>query len=386
VAQISIPGGQGVTQPVTFTITGSAAVNYATDFNEAVQNATTITSLSAGTDESTVAGALNLIESSSTTLYGLSAGHQYTYAAVTTPTKITGSTAGADTVLGGGGLTYDAVGAGNKITFDSGNNIYNGDSVGGDVITGGSGNDSINTGAGSNTVFAGSGNTLLNLGDTSGGDVAVLIAGNSTVSAQGVDDVVFASASMASTTGTISGGAGLLNFVAGSSDTALPLTIVGGSGTTNVFANKGSDITLKNSAGKAFIIAGDGNETLNGAGAVAGFAFFGDTVAADASSIDQTIVGGAGDDYFSTGGGNETITAGSGDALFHVNDIGSGTTITIDDLSSRDFFNFAGLSVSSEETLLAHDSSFTDGNLTLTLPDGTKVEFLDVTSFTGHLT
>lgn len=385
-AQISIPGGQGSTTPVTFTITGNAAVNYATDFNAGVQNAPAITSLSSSGEESTVAGALNLIESSSNTLYGLSAGHQYTYAAVTTPTKLTGSSAGGDTVLAGGGLTYDAVGAGDRVIFDSGNNVFNGDSVGGDVITGGSGSDSINTGAGSNTIFAGSGNTLLNLGDTSGGDVAVLIAGNSTVSAQGVNDVVFASASMASTTGTIEGGTGLLNFVAGSSSTSLPITIVGGSGTTDVFANRGSDITLDNSTGKAFIIAGAGNETLNGAAAVGGFAFFGDTVGADASSIDQTITGGQGADYFSTGGGNETITAGTGGGLFHVNDLGAGTNITIADLSSKDFFNFGGLSIASEQSLLAHDSSVTGGNLTVTLPDGTKVEFLNVTSFTGHLT
>ncbi len=385
-AQISIPGGQGSTQPVTFTITGSAAVNYATDFNEAVKNASTITSLSSDRDESTVVGALNLIESSSTTLYGLSTGHQYTYAAVTSPTKLTGSSAGGDTVLAGGGVTYDAGGAGNRVIFTSGNNVFNGDSVGGDVITGGAGNDSINTGTGSNTIFAGSGNSHITMSDTSGGDLAVLIAGNSTVSAQGINDVVYASTAEGSSTGTIFGGSGLLNFVAGANSTALPVTIVGGSGTTDIFANSGSDITLENSAGKAFIIAGEGNETLNGAAATAGFAFFGDTVAADASSITQTILGGQGPDFFSTGGGNETITAGSGEALFHVNDLGAGTTITIADLSSKDYFSFGGLSVATEEALFAHDSSVSGGNLKLTLPDGTKVEFLNVTSFTGHLT
>ncbi len=385
-AQISIPGGQGSTPPITLTITGNAAINFASDFNAGVQNAPAISSLSSGRDESTVVGALNLIESSATTLYGLSTGHQYTYAAVTTPTRITGSTAGGDTVLAGGGVTYTAGGSGNHVIFDSGNNLYNGDSVGGDVIAGGAGNDTINTGAGSNTVFTGSGNTQLNLGDTSGGDVAVLLAGNTTVSAQGVDDVVYASAALGSATGTIFGGTGVLNFVAGASSTTLPITVVGGSGTTDIFANRGSDITLETTTGKAYVIAGAGNETLNGAAAVGGFDFFGDTVAADGSSIDQTIAGGAGYDYFSTGGGNETVTAGTGAALFHVNDVGSGTTITIADLSSADYFNFGGLSVLNEQSLLSHDSSVSGGNLRLTLPDGTKVEFLNVTSFTGHLT
>jgi Ca2+-binding RTX toxin-like protein len=386
VTQISIPGGQGSTPPITFTITGNAAINLASDFNAGVQNASTITSLSSSRDESTVVGALNLIESSATTLYGLSTGHQYTYAAVTSPTRITGSSTGGDTILAGGGVTYDAVGARNRVVFYKGNNVFNGDSVGGDVISGGAGNDTINTGAGSNTIFTGSGNTQLNLGDTSGGDVAVLLAGNSTVSAQGVNDVVYASAALGSAAGTIFGGTGVLGFVAGASSTTLPITIVGGSGTTYIFANSGSDISLENSTGRAFIIAGGGNETLNGAAAVGGFAFFGDTVAADASSIDQTIVGGQGADYFSTGGGNETVTSGSGAALFHVNDLGSGTNITIANVSSHDFFNFGGLPVSTEQALLAHDTSVSGGNLNLTLPDGTKVEFLNVTTFTGHLT
>jgi hypothetical protein len=328
VTQISIPGGQGSTPPITFTITGNAAINLASDFNAGVQNASTITSLSSSRDESTVVGALNLIESSATTLYGLSTGHQYTYAAVTSPTRITGSSTGGDTILAGGGVTYDAVGARNRVVFYKGNNVFNGDSVGGDVI----------------------------------------------------------SAALGSAAGTIFGGTGVLGFVAGASSTTLPITIVGGSGTTYIFANSGSDISLENSTGRAFIIAGGGNETLNGAAAVGGFAFFGDTVAADASSIDQTIVGGQGADYFSTGGGNETVTSGSGAALFHVNDLGSGTNITIANVSSHDFFNFGGLPVSTEQALLAHDTSVSGGNLNLTLPDGTKVEFLNVTTFTGHLT
>ena len=381
-AQISIPGGSGNT--VTFTVTGDSATNYASDFNAAVGNATVIVNLADGGQQSTVAGALNIIESSSNTFYSLTTPGQYTYVAVTTPTDLVGS-AGSDTVLGGGGLSYVAQGGNNKVTFTEGNNVFYGPTAGGNTITGGAGSDTINTGDGSNTVFSGAGNAIINLTDTSGGDIAVLLAGNSIVNADGVNDTVYASAALDSnTTGTIFGAAGALTFVAGPSASPLAITIVGGSGSTDMFGATGSEVVFANTDGTATFIAGDGNETLNAANAVGGLAFFGDTIAGESATINDTVIGGTGTDYFSTGTGNETFYSGSGAALFEINDLGADAKITIANFGAADSVNFAGLSTT-DETSLLQTATVSGGNLTVTLQNGTQVEFLSTTDLTGHI-
>ncbi len=385
----TIPGGLG-SQQITFTVTGNSAGNLAAAFADGVTHAPAVTSLSSGLGESTVAGALNLIQSSATSSYNLATGNQYTYAAVTSATRLTGSSAGGDTVLGGGflggSLSYTALGGDNSVTFDSGDNTYTGDSVGGNTISGGSGNDTINTGTGSNTIFAGVGSTQINMQDSSGSDIAALIAGTSVINADGVNDIVYATAAATpGTSASITGGSGQLNFVAGSSSNTLAVNIQGGSGVTHMFTGAGSNITFDNSTGTAVFIAGAGNETLNGAGAAGGFDFFGDTESADSATDHTSVTGGAGADYFSTGVGDELITAGSGGALFHINDFGHSTHVTISNLHAADYVNFAGLTVIEERSLLGTASVVSGGNLTVTLANGTTVEFLGVTTFTGHL-
>ncbi len=382
-AQITIPGGSGNT--VTFTVTGNSATHYAADFNAAVANAPVVTNLSAGGQPSTVAGALNVIESTSNTLYSLSTPGQYTYAAVTTPTALIGS-AGSDTVLGGGGLSYVAQGGNNKVIFTDGDNVFYGPTAGGNTITGGAGSDTINTGDGSNTVFSGAGYAVINLTDTSGGDIVALLAGNAGVNADGVNDTVYASSALASnTTGTIFGGAGVLNFVAGASASPLAVSIVGGSGNTYMFGAAGSDIVFANSDGSAAFMAGDGNETLNAANAAGGFVFFGDTIAGESATINDTVIGGAGTDFFSTGTGNETLYSGSGAALFEINDLGTAAKITIANFGAADSVNFAGMSTAAETSLLNTATTASNGNLTVTLQNGTQVEFVSTTDLTGHI-
>ncbi len=387
---VTIPGGAG---NFTITVTANAASNLALDFAVAVANDPNMTDIGnvTGTGDASAAGALVIVGDNgddASSFTPLAAG-QYTYAGNLFPLEINGSSAGRDTVLGGGSgaITYDAAGDSNRVIFSDGDSTYNGVSSGRDVIAGGDGSDTVNAGTGSdNTVFAGAGNTLINLNNAQGSDVAVLMAGDSTVNALGASDVVYASAALAATAGTISGGSGVLDFVAGASSTIMRLTIEGGAGTTDMFGNNGSCITFQNTSGTAAYIAGGGNETLNGAGAEAGFAVFGDTVAGDASSINQTLIGGQGADFFSTGGGNETIFSRGGGGLFHINDLGPSTHITIVSLASNDWINFAGLKVQQEQALLKNDSHVSDGSLFVTLAHGTQVEFLNVTSFDGNLT
>jgi hypothetical protein len=382
VTQLTIPGSTGNT--VTFSVYGNPTTNYAKSFSATVANATVITQLSAGTSPTTVRGALNLIQESSSTPYTLTTPGQYTYAAVTSPTQINGS-AGMDTVVAGGDVYYVASGGNNNVDFTDGENIYFGGSAGGNTISGGTGDDTINTGLGDDTVFSGTGNGLINLTDHLGSDIAVLLAGNTNVNAYGYDTVYASAAFGASTTGTIFGSTGALTFVAGSSDSTLAVTIVGGSGYTTMFGAAGSDIVFANSAGAAIFVAGAGNETLNGFNAAGGYAFFGDTTPGDSASINDTIIGGAGPDYFATGGGHEFFSAGPGAALFDINDVGKGTDITIANFGAADFVTFTGLTPAEETSLVQTASTVSNGNLTITLHNGTQVEFLSTTSLTGHL-
>jgi hypothetical protein len=370
---VTVFGGSG-NPPLVFNVSGSAADNYASDFSGAVgSNPPAITTLSDGSAQPTVPGALNIVYSGGPVSdYNLTSPDQYTYVSVGDPTTIGGSTAG-DTLFGGAALTYieSATGHNNRVVFTDGNNEFIGSKTGGtgDTIAGGSGYDTIMTGGGPSTVFSGSGHTLIETNDTVAGDVVVMSAGNTTVDANGVSDTVFASA-----TGTIFGGTGTLTFTTAASTSPLAVTIVGGSGTTNAFGSAGTDLTL-GGGGTATYIAGAGNETLNGFNS-GGFSFFGDTTPGDTAS--DTVVGGAGFDYFSTGAGTEFFQAGTGTDSFNIASIDGGANITIADFGGADsvsFFTGADSVGSSDGT-----------NYTVTLSDGTHVEFLGITSLSGHIT
>lgn len=363
-------GGSNV---LVFNVSGSAATNFANNFSGALGSNPIVSTLSNGGTESTVSGALNVVFSSfgATSSYALTTPDQYTYVSVGDPTTIDGSSAG-DTLGGGAALTYVEAAGGhdNNIFFTDGNNVFDGSATGGagDTITGGSGYDTINTGGGASTVFSGSGHTLINLNDSVPGDIADLQSGNSTVNANGASDTVFASA-----TGTIFGGSGLLTFATASSLSPLALTVVGGSGTTDMAGASNTDLTFAG-GGTAEFTAGAGNETLNGANST-GFSFFGDTTAGD--SVNDTVVGGSGTDYFATGAGTEFFQAGTGTDSFNIASIDGGANLTIADFGGADSVSFES----------AITSQGVDGsNYSVTLADGTHVEFIGITSLTGHIT
>ena len=374
---VTVHGGGNTV--LVFNVSGSAADNYASDFSGAVgANPPAVSTLSSGQPESTIAGALNIVYSGGTSSsgtaissYTLTSPDQYTYVAVGSPTTIDGSSAG-DTVFGGAALTYVEASGGhdNRVVFTTGTNAFIGAKNDyGDTIAGGSGYDTIQTGGGPSTVFSGTGHTLIELNDTVAGDIAVMSAGNTTVDANGVSDTVFASA-----TGTIFGGAGTLLFTTAASTSPLAVTIVGGSGTTDMFGSANTDLTFAGGGSAAFI-AGAGNETLNGFNS-GGFAFFGDTTPGD--SVNDTVVGGAGFDYFSTGAGNEYFQAGTGTDSFNIASIAGGASITIADFGGADSVSF----FAGSDSVGSSDGT----NYTVTLSDGTHVEFLGITSLSGHIT
>jgi hypothetical protein len=381
---ITIPGGGG--SVITFNLSNatSALSNYAQDFANAVEGVTDISFLPV---ESPEMFALNIFSSGDSVSTTLTQGSQYTYIAAASPSYLYLANSN-ESVVAGALTTIVEQGAvgGEEILFLDGNNLFVGSStgVGGDTIVGGTGYDTIDTGVGSSTVFGGY-NTSITLSDTStgAGDVAALLAPGDTVYADGVADTIYAAA-----TSTVDGGSSFFTLVTKS--TALSLTVNAGTGAGVVVISAGNDVTYNSPGDGALgvIVGGAGNETLQGAGATGGFVFFADPVASDAGTI--SVTGGVGFDYFQTGAGTENFTAGSGTAEFSIASVTGGASISISDFGSFDSVNFLGLTTTQEASLLANQdtavgsASVSGGNLTVTLTDGTTVQFIGVTSLTGH--
>ncbi len=444
-AQITIPGASGT--HLTFTVTGDSTINYATAFAAAVDAASANGSLTlnvVNSTGSTTTGSIvlnELVASSATSFTPLTG--QYTL--IDDTATVVGSALGSDTILAGSdtssaaiSATYSAQGSNNLVTFISGNNTYDGSTVAGvsgDTITGGSGSDTINTGAGSSTVFSGSGTSLITLSDSSTvagtGDVVFLGNGVSTVMANGINDVVAAAApgqliigggatadnltvaietpptspfndaadtivarSGATTVydqvggNVVYGGAGSLTFVGASTGLPVADTILAGSGSTAIVGFANADLTFASTSvnGGIVVVAGIGNETLNGANATS-FSVFGDTTAA--ASTSSTFVGSydsTAADYFSTGGGNEAYVAGNATDVFQLDTVAAGSGpahITIFGFNNNfDYVGFGNDTVNAQKDI--NSGTVTNGNLTITLSDNTTVTFVGVTSLTGH--
>jgi hypothetical protein len=375
---ITIPGGGGTV--LVFTVEGSAATNYATDFANAVANLNP-TNL-ATTSPDTAAGAFNVFVGGigAPNVFTLSGSLQYDFFSSGQPDtiNITGS---GDTIAAGLLTTVNDEGTGdNRIIFEGGANVFNGNSASGDTIVGGFGSDTINTGTGASTVFTGVGDNIITLNDTStsAGDV-VIVDGNSTVDAFGVSDTVYAYGG-----GSVVGSSGALVYVSiaqPDGSAPAPGTVVGGSGSTDIFLTSGSDVTYQSTSTSnlATIVAGAGNETLNGASDSVGFYYFGDT-SSSAAGV-ESVIGGTGTNYFATGAGTEDYSVGSGSAdFFGIADL-NGASITIADLSaaSNYFINLAGLSVSAE-TAIVNTGTESGGNLIVSLGGNSTIEFLGVTA------
>jgi len=362
---VTIPGGGH--SVITFTVSGSASGNYATDFANAVATDSVVTALPAESDQE---GALGVFNSGSTGLVtDITIPYQYLYIASGAASTITLS-ASNETMLAGSLVSVVESGnvGGERVTFTGGDNSFTGSTtgVGEDTITSGSGHDTIFTGDGSSTVFT-EGYASVTLNDTSAGagDIAVMQAGSSTVFAYGVADTVFAGAS-----GSVVGGSS--QFLLTTGGTPVSVTVDGGTGGALMYGSNGTDVTFNNASGSAegIFVAGGGNETLNGAGAAGGFVFYGGT---DTAGV-ESVTGGSGYDYFTTGTGTEDFTAGLGGAQFDISSLAGGV-ITINDFGSGDSVHFDS----------SYTTATTGGNLTVTLGNGTTIEFVGITSLSGHL-
>lgn len=424
---ISIPGGNNA-PPLVFTVTGTSTTNYAKAFASVLQNASNNGSLTINV-LSTAAPAhvqapdnvvLNEIFSQSVLdSYTLDAGGQYTIVSVGSSTTVNGSAAGGDTVVAGAAVTYNAAGGNDNVDFIAGDNVFFGNDLSGDTITGGAGHDSIFTGAGSSLVFSGAGNTLIDLNDAgANSDTVYLGDGHATVNATGVSDTVVAgsngqaifggsgnllinildhetSSGAASDTITagsgtttvfdsvggsaIFGGSGALTFVGGASTNFQADTIVAGSGATAIFGASGNNLVFSTTTSNdnLTVVAGQGNETLNG-GTAQNFSLFGSTTDTTGSLV---AYGGTGNDYFVIGDGSESIHAGSGSDTFGLfTTLAGHGDITIFGWTAAD-----SVSTDASNQTNVEDGKVVNGNYTVTLSDETTVTFMGVTSLSGHI-
>ena len=340
--------------------------------------------------------------------------------------------------------TYMDEGGNNSVFFTSGNNTYNGNGEAGkDFIVAGSGDDTIITGTGSDTVFSGTGRADITLNDTSAGafsgsfnDFVYLNDGTNTVHATGAADAIVATApgqviygsddTVGATIVTIlpGGAAGAGDSIYGGAASIALFDSVGGNtfntgagqayfvggpdvadtitssgGPVYMFGSDGDSITFGGTIGDGVIsgfVAGAGNETLNGAGFSGGngaLALFGnntsDSVAAQ--SVNDSLVGGNGLNGFVTGEGNETLVGGTSN-LFYIEHTADNTDANTGTITVQDFANsnwgvaFVGYTqdeiANSEANATVNGGS--DPSYTIKLSDGTTVQFLGITTLSGH--
>jgi hypothetical protein len=192
---------------------------------------------------------------------------------------------------------------------------------------------------------------------------------------------------------SIFGGSGQLTFV-GEAD--INASILGGSGTTDIFGGVGDSIVFDgtSTAGHAAFLASAGNETLLGALSQTAMALYGynGTAASVTSGVQDVLVGGAGNDTLVTGAGHETLTGGGGNNLYLIDattdGVGGNIVITDFGASSGNLLGFENYSAAEIQSALNNAYTVTgasgETNTILTLSDNTQVTFIGVSTLSGH--
>ena len=318
----------------------------------------------------------------------------------TTPITITGGARDLLVVSGAdGGLTF-AAGSGNDLVVTGGGN---------NLLIGGSGNDTFITG-GNDTVLAGSGNGLI---QASGNSLLNLQNSNATVVMNGADTVIAGSGSNAifsltdNSPNTVFGGSGNLIFVGGAgastvTGTTGAATLFGGTGGGNLYGgHSGTNILVINpNATASTVLIGEGGNTQE-------FNFSSVDNVLNAGPGNATLVGGnatgnnldilgAGNDIAALGFGADTLQAGTGAAtviagqgngVFDFISGQAGGTMLVGNFNpGHDQINLHGYAAGEVSKDLANQQ-ISGGSTLLTLSDGTKITFLNVSGLnSGNFT
>ena len=140
--------------------------------------------------------------------------------------------------------------------------------------------------------------------------------------------------------------------------------------TDAVFGADAANVSYANTEGLSYLIAGAGNETLNGAGASGSLELFG-------NGGNTALTGGSGSDMVIAGTGNNTITGGAGSAnLFIFSEGAAGGHDVITDLASAagNRVGLFGYGANAAQAALAGASSSGSGSV-ISLSDDTTITF-----------
>ena len=349
-------------------------------------------------------------------------------ASATTVLAGTGNT----TVMGGGGGGALIAGAGNNLfrgASAGGGNYTIALGNGSDSVDASSGNDLIYTGTGQNqVVLYGGYDTVWSSGtdnivaerddvvglngsgsDVSAGDQTLVVddgIGNAVQTGGFAAETIFGGASGRYSYGpgdtTIIGGADDTISGGGTSTRPADANIFGGINTVvdldsflasftfiadpgdnatlrgvtsdAVFGADGATISYADTEGLSYLIAGAGNETLNGAGASGSLELFG-------NGGDTALIGGSGSDTAIAGTGNNTVTGGSGGAnLFIISEGAAGGHDVITDFTGAagNRVGLFGYGAAAAQAALAGASSSGSGSV-ISLGDKTTITFDGVT-------
>ena len=278
---------------------------------------------------------------------------------------------------------------------------------GNDLITGNNGNDFLSAGDGANTIIGGTGtNAIVSSGTdviaTDGADAVLLNGPNAIVVSGGMDTITCGSGSYVVSAGpnaidAVFVEAGRLLFVNGNGAS----TIVGGTGSVTLFGGVGGGVFEGGAAGGNLIVGGPGQSVMIGNGGGdelfstgnAGDTLVGgggnESLVGSASAGNDVLFAGSGNDIIDAGAGNDELFAGTGnasmtagtgnDVFFFINGQAGGTDTIFDFNPARDQLALQGYGAGAAQVALA-GASVSNGSLTLTLPDDTRVTFTGVTS------
>ncbi|MBV9786459.1 MAG: hypothetical protein JO264_21870 [Acidisphaera sp.] len=307
-------------------------------------------------------------------------------------------------VLDGSGSNAGYLGSGNwNVTTGTGSGTFflgtGADTVfaqGPDTVVGGTGPETVSASGNGGEFFAGQASSTL-LVDTGTGNIGVGGSGAETIFAAGSSGEYFTGngymeylnsgngnilVQQGSATVLAFGGTGSATyFTQGSSplvlvDQSSTSTVVSSSPTVagaQIFGGPGSVVNFYGPNNNNLFIAGAGNETLNAAGGSGNNVFFSGTGS-------DSLVGGSGSDFFieSAGTGSETLTGGGGSNTFQfVSHPGSNATDLITDFKSTDSLSLAGYGSAPGSGI--QSETVQGGSLLVTLTDGTKITFNNVT-------
>ena len=377
---LSYLGGSAGNDTVTMTVTDIAGNTKSTSFGVSVlgtavdPGGATIASYVAPTSvgqNATLSGGNQIYTASSDT---------DTVTASGTASTVTGGAAGSTLTLvqNGGSYHYNNEGGAATIVANSAAGTIHGGTAGSTLVaflndqatsyTGGSGDDEIIGGSGSMTVTGGQGGSL------------TVFGGSGTFTFQGGHD-----------SETVVGGAGAETIHAAASGGAY----FGGSGGSQMFATGANsfligavdgDVMTASALGGDGLVAGAGNETLNGGGSRWQNVLFGgsghDSVMLGAGS--DTYVGGSGTATIQMGSGSADLFAGTGAETFNFDSVhtnaalGSGTP-------GSDWIS--GFRVGVDHMHLTGGLSVTGyassgGSTSLQLTDGTHIQLAAVSGVT----